>query len=374
MSPKHRVSDVLDFLAVRLDPIIQGGLESSLQGLEWPVILTELDRAKGFPPKTYQRTDIQSQLRILTEPLGALGYPFSDKHRTSSTLGNELRIVRNAFAHGGEFTWLDAWRAADFGVRLLAYFGHTEGERDLASIRDSVLPQLAAERGLSLASAGVEAAASTAADLIAPDAESEARSESTEATFAHAFEVARVPDNARAVVAALGTERPSFTPWQVVVVGPKTVIDDLPKKAAKLQVRAVATEVAEFEGPVEVERLARLTAASFGWNRLTPKRIKQIAYQIRKVEGITVDDNGFVWPSGLTPGSWTGFRPQAGPSSRAFHEISPFEIANAIAWVRGQQPGLDTEAHKHEIIRIFGRSKLTAGAVRHLDLAYGLGA
>jgi hypothetical protein len=369
MSPKHRVSDVLDLLAARLDPIIQEGLESALQGLDWTVILTELDKSKGYPPKGYTRNDIQAQLRILTEPLGALGYPFSDKERTSSTLGNELRIVRNAFAHSGDFTWLDAWRAADFGVRMLAYFGDSDGAADLVAVRDSLLPQLAEERGLSLVSAGAEAAASTVADLNATEAVTDVPGESAEPGPTSAVEVALSPGAMHSLAASLGATRPAFTAWQIVIAGPKLVIDELPKKVAKLQVRAVATEIVEFEGPVEVERLARLTAGSFGWHRLASKRVKQIAYQIRQIEGITVDEYGFVWPAGLTPGTWTGFRPQSGTSARTFNEISPLEIANAISWVRGQHPKSSEDAVTREVITIFGRSKLTVGAVKHLELA-----
>lgn len=56
-----------------------------------------------------------------------LGFPFDDHTRLVSTLGNELRIVRNRWAHHDELTALDAWRAHDFTVRLLEHFGDAQG-------------------------------------------------------------------------------------------------------------------------------------------------------------------------------------------------------------------------------------------------------
>ncbi|MYV31323.1 DUF3320 domain-containing protein [Rhodococcus qingshengii] len=40
------------------------------------------------------------------------------------------------------------------------------------------------------------------------------------------------------------------------------------KKVAKEAVRAVAAEIVEYEGPIQIDRLASLTAQSFGVQRL----------------------------------------------------------------------------------------------------------
>src|SRR3712207_7970343 len=50
---------------------------------------TTLFRSK--PPKTYAATDLQAQLKMLTERLGELGFPFDNHTRVVTTLGNELR-------------------------------------------------------------------------------------------------------------------------------------------------------------------------------------------------------------------------------------------------------------------------------------------
>lgn len=363
--PKHLVSDILDALAVRLDPIIQARLDADLDGLAWPVVLSELDRLKGVSVKSYSRTDVQAQLRVLTERLGALKFPFDDSHRTVSTLGGELRIVRNAFAHGDDLTWLDAFRAADFGVRLLEHFGDGPGRDQLVALREAALPQMAVEQGMTLDVATERVNVPTSA--FAGEGEPAAAPEV----------LASVPPVALATVGTtlgghrgvVGDQLPAFEPWPVVIVGESSVIDALPKKVAKLQVRAVAAEIAEYEGPVQLDRLARLTVAAFGWKRLTASRRKQIAYQIRQVEGIAVDGHGFVWPQGLVAGEWSGFRPAGSADVRAFSEISPHEIANAAAYVRAAKPGLDDQALRREVLALFGRHRLTAGVAAHLDVA-----
>ncbi|HEX2290623.1 MAG TPA: Swt1 family HEPN domain-containing protein, partial [Pseudonocardiaceae bacterium] len=81
----------------------------------------------GKPPKHHSATDLQAQLKMLTRRLGSMGFPFDVNKQTAGTLGRELTIVRNARAHGDPLTRLDAWRAHDFCVRLLEYFGDAEG-------------------------------------------------------------------------------------------------------------------------------------------------------------------------------------------------------------------------------------------------------
>ena len=69
----------------------------------------------------------------------------------------------------------------------------------------------------------------------------------------------------------VGNSRLPFELWEPVVVGDVSVLDDLPKKVAKEKVRAVATEIVDFEGPIHLDRLAQLVAASFGLKKLWPE-------------------------------------------------------------------------------------------------------
>lgn len=111
-------------------------------------------------------------------------------------------------------------------------------------------------------------------------------------------------------------------------VGDLSVLDDLPKKVAKEQVRAVASEIVAFEGPIHLDRLTALTAASFGLQRLAASRAKKLTYQIRQA-GLLIDDAKFVWPSDVDPDVWQEFRPNDSTVERPFIHISPVEIANA---------------------------------------------
>ena len=147
--PNLSVKEGLDHLAKRLDPIIGDRLAANLGGHPWTVVLEILDQKKGFTSGyKYWTYDLQAQLRMLTERFGDFGYPFDDHHRTVSTIGNELRIVRKQMAHMHEFTVDEAFRANDFAVRLLEHFGDSEGLDEAKRIRHEALAALAAQEGV----------------------------------------------------------------------------------------------------------------------------------------------------------------------------------------------------------------------------------
>lgn len=373
MNPKHTVSDVLDTLGKYLDPIIQAKLEHVLKGLDWTVIMLELDKARGIPPKNYSRGDVQVQLRMLTENLGGLKHPFDDHQRTVSTLGGELRIVRNAFAHGDDFEWIDAWRAADFAVRLLDHLEDAEGAQACEALRDPVLVRLAEQQGLV---AKEQSAKSTALVVQEADADAddhEGPAHASEAQQEHSPpQTALEQDDAPPARPLIGVGRQLFQPWKSVVAGPSWVIDELPKKHAKMRLRAVAAEIVDFEGPIALDRLTRLSAAAFGWRRLTKPRLAKISYQVKQVEGVAVDEFGFVWPASIPAAEWHEFRPQSSSSPRAFEEVSPHEVANAARFVKRRDPSLAGTDLKHAVIAIFGRTRLTQSADAHVTTALTL--
>lgn len=354
---RYSVDQGLHHLSQRLDPIIGAKLAPSLGGLPWPAVLSELDKMRGKPPKSYVATDLQSQLRAITERLGNLGFPFDDHTRLVSALGSELRIVRNRWAHHDELTTLDAWRAHDFAVRLLEHFGDAEGVEGASMLRDDAFHALAEEKGVAVHVAPdvtepVAAPKPVATDVVRPDAVVLTRTDSTSTP-------------------TIGSDRFEFEPWTVVPVGDVSVLDDLPKKVAKEKVRAVATEIAEFEGPIHIDRLAQLTAASFGVQRLWPAREKKLTYQIRQA-GLLVDDDKFVWPSDLDPSKWGEFRPSDSTVDRPFTEISPVEIANAMRFLKRRNPGLDDAELDRAALQTFGRKKRTKQFAAHLAKAGAL--
>lgn len=357
---RHSVDRGLHHLAKRLDPIIGAKLAPSLGGLPWPTVLAELDKMRGKPPKTYVATDLQSQLKTVTERLGNLGFPFDDHTRLVSALGSELRIVRNRWAHHDELTTLDAWRAHDFAVRLLEHFGDGDGVAAAGDLRDEAFAALAEEKGVAVhvvTAAAPEPVAAPAptpkdaasGDVVRPDPAVLTRADSTSTP-------------------TIGSGRFEFEPWTVVLVGDVSVLDDLPKKVAKEQVRAVATEIAEFEGPIHIDRLAQLTAASFGVQRLWPAREKKLIYQIRQT-GLLIDADKFVWPTDLDPKTWGEFRPSDSTVDRPFTEISPVEIANSMRLLKSGVPDLTDAELDAATLRTFGRKRKTKQFALHLERA-----
>lgn len=167
---------------------------------------------------------------------------------------------------------------------------------------------------------------------------------------------------------AIGDKRMEFEPWRVVLVGSVDVLDELPKKVAKEMVRAVAVEIATFEGPVHLDRLVDKTAQSFGLQRVRAGRQKKIAYQIRQA-GLFVDSDKFVWPREIDPGTWTEFRPNDSNADRPFLHISPVEIANAARFLRVKRPGITDDALDVTVLQTFGRKRRTKQLTAHLARA-----
>jgi hypothetical protein len=387
---RQSVQAALDLLAQRLDPILGTRLKKVLGPLPWTAVLEQLDQVKGFTAKTYTTNDLQAQLRMITEKLGALGYPFdTGGSRLVSTLGNELRIVRNRWAHNDEFSPLDAWRAYDFVCRLLDHFGDKEGLAKAQCGRRVALAAAATAEGVSEREVETRdpvtqaeqppdpEPAAESAEIVTPDPKVFERAEAKPfrlieqveqgTLFSHRPEP--TPEPHPEPMPLVGNRRAEFEPWTPVVVGTVSVLDDLPKKAAKEQVRALAVEIAEFEGPIHIDRLAQLIAASFGLRRLHAARAKKITYQIMATEGLTVDSDKFVWPSTIDSETWAEFRPNDSTANRPFPHISPVEIANAAHFLLRQTPGLLEDELETATLQTFGRRRRTRRLSEHLAVA-----
>jgi len=120
MSNRERVGRGLEVVASGLDVFIEGVVASLVPSdADWTTILATSDREKGIN-RSYDRRDVQNQLRMLTERLGNIGYPFDDRlPRSYRSLASELRSVRDQWAHTQPFTGDDTYRALDTMERLL---------------------------------------------------------------------------------------------------------------------------------------------------------------------------------------------------------------------------------------------------------------
>jgi hypothetical protein len=364
--PNLSVKESLDHLAKRLDPIIAARLAGDLGDHPWTVVLEILDEKKGFANKYQHWTyDLQAQLRMITEKLGDLGYPFDDKQRTVSTLGNELRIVRKQMAHMHDFSVEEAFRASDFCVRLLEHFQDADGLEEARRIRHEALVALAIQEGVTEQAAAKAAAVQPAAP---EDAEIALDLSPASETGEEAELV--TPDPALLIrePSFIGDKRLEFEPWTVVQVGSVQVLDDIPKHAAKEMVRAVAVEIATYEGPIHLDRLVQMTAQSFGLKRVRASREKKLAYQIQQA-GLFVDTDKFVWPREIDSSSWHEFRPNDSSAERQFVHISPVEIANAARFIADKDSEIPAEDLAVSVLQTFGRQRRTKQIAAHLEKA-----
>lgn len=357
--PNLSVKEALDHLAGRLDPIIATRLGDDLGGHPWTVVLEILDQKKGHTSGyQYWTHDLQAQLRMLTERLGDFGYPFDDRHRTVSTIGNELRIVRKQSAHMHDFSVEEAFRANDFCVRLLEHFADSGGVEEARCIRHQALAALAVQEGVTESAAAKAATSMTTTGGGAGDSQGDDEMDE-DPVAPDPIVLVREPT-------VIGDGRLEFEPWIVVQVAGTDVLDDLPKKVAKERVRAVAVEIATYEGPIHLDRLVDKTAQSFGLQRVRENRAKKIAYQIRQT-GLIIDADKFVWPQEIDMAGWAEFRPNTSTADRPFLHISPVEIANAARFLRSKQPDIGEDDLDAAVLQTFGRRRRTKQIGAHLD-------
>lgn len=359
---RDSVRNGLDHLAVRLDSIIAERLAADLNGLPWPVVLTELDRARGRAPRECNAKDVQCQLRMLSERLGNLGYPFDDHARVVSTLASELRIVRNAEKHYDDVTAMDAWRAHDTCVRLLTRLDDSEGADCAATHREEAIAAVVAESGTfssteeaagRFTSSLSEDAEPTEGELVEPSSEVLVRTQDVDTP-------------------TIGDARAVFEPWQVVVVGAPEMLDHVARRANKDKLRATATEIVEFEGPIHLQRLIQLVTASFAVPRLTMKRWNKVERQVRQL-GLHLDGDWFLWPSDLDPAGWTEFRPNDSTANRDFLHISPVEVANARRFLAEGAGDLTKDQLDAATLQTFGRKRRTKAFAAHLARSAAVG-
>lgn len=138
--PHTEVGRALSLLGQRLDPILQKHLDVHIQGKPWTVVLSALDASKDREPGFYNRQDPGAQLRVLTERLGPLGFPFEVDHlRSVSTTAQQLRVLRNKWGHHEKLEGWDIARAYDGTHALLNLLGDTEGASIAQDRRDAAL-------------------------------------------------------------------------------------------------------------------------------------------------------------------------------------------------------------------------------------------
>ncbi|MFJ2509341.1 DUF4011 domain-containing protein [Arthrobacter citreus] len=135
LSNREYIGRALEVLSQGLEPHIRRVFAEVAPGLDWPALLAGKDEAAGRAPRTYKSNDVLAQLRIITEKLGTLGWPFG-LPRDATAYAGELRQVRNSWAHNEDFSDDDVARAIDTAIRLLRWIRADKAAAELSAIRD----------------------------------------------------------------------------------------------------------------------------------------------------------------------------------------------------------------------------------------------
>lgn len=375
----------MEYLSSELDVVIlrqvlANGVVSAdvLEQSDWSIVLRFLDEGKGRyrDPKTYKTNDVQCQLRMLTERLGSEGYPFDNPNREVSTYASELRIFRNRWAHLEEFSPDDAVRIYGTAARLFTALGEYQRASYLECCRNRIRNELF---GFSVPEAAEPKISDEVRQALAEDQAQKPDAVVPSGAFVKSAIPKTVPTEpsiqplraAATLTVNIEDKRYPFEAWQTVPMGEPTVFESMRNKTNTASIRATASEIAEFEGPIELNRLCRLVTYCFGLGRAYKNRLNQVSHQVRNnSEDLIVDEHGFVWPESIDRETWAEFRPHAEVSGRAFEEISPVEIANAWRYFDANPELLDDgQDVQSAVLATFGRKRCTAVVKKHLELA-----
>jgi hypothetical protein len=140
LNNRDYVARALELTGQGLAPFVTEVLSAVLpESTPWTSLLEARDRANGIRDKVYTRNDLQAMLRVVTERMGNLGYPFADRlSREGQRLASELREVRNNWAHSAEFSDEDTYRVVDSSVRLLRAVGAEAQVASAETLRSEV--------------------------------------------------------------------------------------------------------------------------------------------------------------------------------------------------------------------------------------------
>ncbi|MGY1986862.1 DUF4011 domain-containing protein [Blastococcus sp. SYSU DS0669] len=163
---------------------------------------------------------------------------------------------------------------------------------------------------------------------------------------------------------ALEGETP-FVPWIPKTAGEKSVLDELPVSKAARAVRRVMAAGVKAEGPIHVDRLAKLTVGAFGLNRATEAR-KQVLLSLLPPSAV---DGDFLWPEGVDRATWTGFRRQVASTDRPLEHVAPEEVANAMAALCRAAAGMTRDELLTATATVFGYKRRAASVTPVLEKA-----
>jgi hypothetical protein len=157
----------------------------------------------------------------------------------------------------------------------------------------------------------------------------------------------------------------AFVPWIPKTAGEKSLLDELPASKAARVVRGVLTAGIKAEGPIHVDRLAKLTVGAFGLTRSTEAR-KSMLLSLLPPSAV---DGDYLWPEGVRPESYEGFRRQVSSTDRAIDHIAPEEIGNAMVALCRASAGMRRDELLTQAAAVFGHKRRSATVTAVLEKA-----
>jgi hypothetical protein len=189
--------------------------------------------------------------------------------------------------------------------------------------------------------------------------------ESAEAPAA-AVAAAPVPEAVEGPVTLVASARPQtrggaevgvFTPAEDSVIASQSVLNNM--QMAKPAIVRIAGGALETEGPTALPRLMTTIAKRFGYSRIGDAKRSEILRVVS--EAFTVVD-GFAWPFGTDPASFTEVRRTMASDDRSITEISPQEVGNAFGLVLREAMSATRDDLFKEAASVLGYSRLTETA------------
>ncbi|MEU8405658.1 DUF4011 domain-containing protein [Micromonospora sp. NPDC048842] len=136
-----------------------------------------------------------------------------------------------------------------------------------------------------------------------------------------------------------------FVPYVPTSLGDQADLDLLATdRRIRDLMRHALREIIEAEGPIEQHRLARLALARFGFLRTREDRrtaVLSLVDSRRLYTHPTV--SRYAWPDDADPQTYRGYRVTQASNDRAFEEVPPEEVANALVHALHGIPSMDEE-------------------------------
>ena len=153
-----------------------------------------------------------------------------------------------------------------------------------------------------------------------------------------------------------------------VTLGNREDLDRTDSVAVRATVAAAVRETIETEGPIATTRLARSIGRRFGFDRVASGRQQLILREVPTHLIRRSDLGEFVWPAGVDPETWKGYRRTPEDISRPLSDVAPEEIVNAMSDVATARTFADDDELFRATLLLFGQRRLTSQTIERLTL------